>query len=490
MRILMSIICFLCLTVAVVFAYNFQDAIFDIHPEMEGSESAIEIIELFNKIFSQTRSDDTSIEFLDYLDESLQKFDFRLLYNYPSLKELNGGFRGVTVKGSNERTHYYLGLTNEQKENVENNSLGSFASEVGLKQIDKSIVGYRSYSAYMDTELALKQYSHENLLLFADSLLKIIDPDNLKKLSSPESDIFNTIKGDSRIVLNAFYESFPRLASLLDQYLTLSSLMEVKHYNDVSYTHFKITSSCKYKQLTKDYPLIAKYLSQFRDVLKTSTISENENGNQIFKLRFDCTEDFFSFSIYTKSGRIIPCDKDGIPVFKDSFSLALLKTYQFKFITRLLFDAYGLKYLNERIVSKGTYINTDKMSALNIRLEDVSKTKVYGRKYHIFPKWFIDFMIPDDIDQLIYELVTVMLHANTDEGSFIRLEFDKRNKRENLLNSLASSEYVDNFFIKLELGIWRNILKTDKETIDQINSLIIKTLNSIWVDLASLRKIS
>ncbi|KPA10868.1 conserved hypothetical protein, secreted [Candidatus Magnetomorum sp. HK-1] len=490
MKKLVFIICFLCITVVGVFAYNFQDAIVDIHPEMEGTESAIEIINLINKVFSQIGSDEKSIEFLDYLDESLKKFDFKLLYNYPDLKPLKKGFRGVTIQGINEKNRYYLGLSPEQKDNIENNTIGSFATEIGLKQIDKSIVGYRSFSAYMDTEMALKQYSHENLLLFADSLLKIIDPDNLKNISSPESDIFNTINGDSRIVLNAFYEAFPRLSKILDQYLSLSSLMEIKNYNDISYTHFKITSSCKYKQLQKDYPLIAKYLNQFRNVLKTSIVSQNMNGNQILKLQFDCSEDFFSFSIYTKSGRIIPSDKNGDPVFKDSFSLAMLKSYQFDLITRLLFDAYGLKYLNESILSKGTYINTDRMAALNIKLENVSKTKVYGRKYHIIPKWLIDFMIPDDIDRLIYELVTVMLHANDDDGSFVRFEFDKRNSREILMNSMASSEYVDNFFIKLELGIWRNILKTNKETIDQINSLIIKTLNAIWVDLASQNKIS
>ena len=475
--------CFICVSVVAVFAYNFDDAINDIHPEMKGASAAIEIVGLLNKIFSNIRSDDKSIEFLDYLDESLQKFDFRLLYKNPTLFPLENGFRGVTIQGRNETDHYFIGLSDYRKDELTNDTIGNFTSEVGLKKIDESIVGYRSFSAYMDTEMALKQYSHHNLLLFTDGLLKIIDPENLQNSDPSDTNIFNSIKGDERIAINIFYEAFPKLAEILDRYLTLTSLLNIQRYQNIPYTHFNITTKCKYDELKNDYPLIAKYLNQFRDVLQTKVVSKNSNGNTIFQLRFDCSEDFFSFSIYTKNGKIVPFDEKGNPVFKDAFSLARLKSYDFKLITTLLFNAYGLKYYNDQIISTGTYLNTDTMAVLNVKLDSVSKTKVYGRKYHIIPKWLIDFMIPDDVDQLIYELVTVMLHANDNEGSYVKFEFDFRDSDNVFMNSIASSEYVDNFFIKLELGIWRNILKTNKKTIDEINILILRTLQAVLNDL-------
>jgi hypothetical protein len=406
------------------------------------------------------------------------------LYNNPTLLPLEEGFRGVTLRGINHSDHYFMGLSPYKKEDIDNQTIGSFASEIALKQIDKSIVGYRSYSAYMDTEMALKQYSHDNLLIFADSLLKIIDPENFYQLNSPESPVFKNIVGDNeRKAINAFYQAFPEFAILLDQYIQLNSLFKIKQFKGIAYTHFNFSVSCRYAALKKDYPLIADYLEQFRDVLKTGIKSINSNGHTLFNLEFDCSPDFFKFSIYTKDGKIVPFTDDGQPVFNEAFSLAQLNNYDFKVITQLLFDAYGLKYLNNKIVTKGTYVNTREFASLKLKLESVSKTKVYGRKYHIFPKWFIDFIIPDNIDQLIYELVTVMLHANDNEGSFVTFEFDKRLPNEVFFNSLATSEYVDNFFIKLELGIWRNILKTDQETIDKINGLILRGLNAILVDL-------
>jgi len=480
------VVCFICVSVVIAYAYNFNDAINDIHPEMDDASAAIEIVDLLNKVFSTIQSDDKSIEFLDYLDESLQKFDFKLLYLNPTLVPLNNNFRGVTLQGKNEVDHYFLGLSDAKKDEILNDTLGSFSTEVGLKKIDESIVGYRSFSAYMDTEMALKQYSHHNLLLFTDSLLKIIDPDNLKNNYPPQSTIFSTIKGEPRTAINEFNLAFPKLAEILDRYLSLTSLLQIRSYNNMSYTHFNISTKCKFDALKEDYPLIASYLNQFRNVLQTKVVSKNSNGNTIFQLQFDCSENFFSFSIYTHNGKIIPFDEQGNPVFEDAFTLSLLKSYDFKLVTSLLFDAYGLKYFNDNIVSSASYLNTDKMSVLNVKLDSVSKTKVYGRKYHIFPKWLIDIMIPDDIDQLIYELVTVMLHANDDEGSFVKFEFDFRNPDNVFMNSLASSEYVDNFFIKLELGIWRNILKTDKTTIDEINTLIVRTLGAVLNDLQNL----
>jgi len=470
-----------------VFAYNFGDAIHDIHPDMQGSDSATEIIQLLDKVFSKIRSDEKSLAFLHFLDESLKKFDFSLLYNNPALTPLDKGYRGVTLRGINHSDHYFLGLSPYKKADIDNQTIGSFASEIALKQNDKSIVGYRSFLAYIDTEMALKQYSHDNLLLFADSLLKIIDPENLSQLNPPETPVFNNINEDkARVAINEFYHAFPKLATLLDRYIVLNSLLETKHHKGTSYTHFDFSVSCRYDALTTDYPLIAEYLEQFRDVLQTHIKSINANGHNLFNLQFDCSPDFFKFSIYTREGKIVPFDDDGQPVFDEAFSLAQLKKYYFKLVTRLLFDAYGLKYFNNNIVTEGTYVNTRDVAVLNLKLESVSKTKVYGRKYHIIPKWFIDFLIPDNIDQLIYELVTVMLHANDEEGSFVKFEFDKRLPGDVYFNTLASSEYVDNFFIKLELGIWRNILKTDQETVDEINKLILRGLNAILDDLENL----
>jgi hypothetical protein len=479
----LSIIFMVCMSTVYVFAYNFGDAIHNIHPDMQGADAATEIVQLLDKVFSQIRSDEKSIDFLHYLDESLQKFDFKLLYKNPTLAPLDQGYRGVTLQGINHSDYYYMGLSPLKKADIDNQTIGSFASEIALKQIDESVVGYRSFSAYMDTKMALKQYSHDNLLIFADSLLKIIDPDNLTQLSPSESPIFKNIKGDARVAINAFYYAFPKLAILFDQYITLNSLLTIKNHDGTAYTHFDFSVSCKYDDLKKDYPLISEYLEQFRGVLKTGVESVNTNGNTLFNLQFDCSPDFFKFSIYTREGKIVPFDTDGNPVFDEAFSLSQLKKYDFKLITQLLFDAYGLKYLNNEIVTKGTYINTTEFASLKLQLKHVSKTKVYGRKYHIFPKWFIDFIIPDDIDQLIYELVTVMLHANDDEGSFVKFEFDKRIPGDVYFNSFASSEYVDNFFIKLELGIWRNILKTDQETVDEINQLILRGLRETIEDL-------
>jgi len=482
----LAIIFMICMSAVYVFAYNFGDAIHNIHPDMQGAESATEIVQLLDKVFSKIRSDEKSLAFLHYLDESLQKFDFKLLYDNPTLAPLDRGYRGVTLQGINHSDHYFMGLSPHKKTDIENQTIGSFASEIALKQIDESVVGYRSFSAYMDTEMALKQYAHDNLLIFADNLLKIIDPENLAHLNPPESPVFKNIDGDARMAINAFYHAFPKLAVLFDQYTTLNSLLKIDIYKGVLYTHFDFSVSCKYEQLQKDYPLIADYLEQFRGVLQTGVKSINTNGHNLFNLQFDCSPDFFKFSIYTRDGKIVPFDRDGNPVFDEAFSLSQLKKYNFKLVTQLLFDAYGLKYLNNDIVTTGSYVNTSEFASLKLKLKHVSKTKVYGRKYHIFPKWFIDFIIPDDIDQLIYELVTVMLHANDDEGSFVKFEFDKRIPDEVYFNSLASSEYVDNFFIKLELGIWRNILKTDQETVDEINQLILRGLCTTIDDLNNL----
>ena len=486
MRIIILFACFFCISVCSIMAFTFEDAILKIGPDMKGQESAIENIEILHKIITQTRSDETSLEFLDYLDDSLQEFDFKKLYEYPVLTSIDNGYRGVVLAGINEKDAYYIGIIPKNYNDIILRNFGSFKSEVSLKKIDKSIVGYRSFSGRMKTKIALTKYCHINLLSFIEGLLQIIDPANIKSLDSKESTVFTNITGDAKKVINEFNNSYPQLSVILDRYIHLRSLCEIKMHNNIPYTHFNLKCSGIYKTIKKDYPLIAKYIDQFKDVIKTSVASKNSKGNTILDMDFDCSKDFFAISLYTKSGKLIPYNEKKEPVFDDAFLLTDLKTYDFNLESKLFFNAYGLKYQNDKILSKCKYLNTPKMSALSLKLAEVSKTKVFGRKYHVIPKWLIDFMIPASIDQLIYELVHVMLNANEGKGSSIQIEFDLRKQENIFFKSTASSEFVDNFFIKLELGIWRSILKTNSKTIDQINNLCSKSLDSLINDLNSM----
>jgi hypothetical protein len=83
---------------------------------------------------------------------------------------------------------------------------------------------------------------------------------------------------------------------------------------------------------------------------------------------------------------------------------------------------------------------------------------MYGRLANIIPSWLVDFIIPVNMTELIYEFALLMFKANNGEGTFLEFDWDLRDRKNVVANIGFSTELMNSFFLRFGLKIMnRNV---------------------------------
>jgi len=468
----------------IVCAYDFTDALKCISPNNQGANDGLLFLKTLRKILVTHQSEQEVSEFLTFWYTSVQKFNFYQLYNSPFLKPLDNGYRAVIFQGYHQVNHFQLALPSETGEKIPISQLGDFKLSFGLKQNNTCITGDRSYSGYMDTQIALKQFSYKTLAAMLQGLITVIDPDNLASLNPKESNRFEEIDGFSRKAIDVFDETYPRFQKFMDEYFILHSAIERKTHQYVPFTHFKLIVEFDFKNLKKDFPHLTYQLKRLESLFQFKISFQNKDGNHIMDLFLDSRDTFLYLDFYTHQGKVIPFTPEGNPVFSDAFYPTKVKDYDFDMNVDIFFNIYGIKFRTDNIKIDCAYQSRKKYGKVMFKLKEIPKIHVSGRAYHIVPTWFIDIMIPGNIDQLIDNFCKVLLSANNSEGSYLRLLWDTRDPNDVSLLPYASSEFIDNFFILFGFQIWHEKFKMSDESASDLNQLNVRGLEALILDLS------
>jgi hypothetical protein len=469
----------------IICAYDFTDALKNISPNNQGANDGLVFLKTFRKILVTHQSEPEVSNFLTFWYNSVQQFNFYQLYNSPFLKPLDDGYRAVIFQGHHQVNHFQLALPSETGEKIPVSQLGDFKLSFGLKQNNLCITGDRSYSGYMDIQMALKQFSYKTLAAMLEGLITVIDPDNLASLNPKKSQRFEEIDGFSRKAIDVFDETYPRFQKFLDEYFILHSAMEEKRYKFVPYTHFKLIVEFDFKNLKKDFPHLTYQLKRLESLFQFKLSFQNKNGNHILDIFLDSQDTFLQLDYYTHQGKVIPFSPDGTPVFEEAFYPTKVKNYDFNMNVDIFFNIYGMKFRTENIKIDCVYQSREKFGKIKFMLKEIPKTRVSGRAYHIVPTWFIDIMIPGNIDQLIDNFCKVLISANNSEGSYLRLLWDTRNPNDVFLYPHASSEFIDNFFILFGFQIWHEKFKMSDEAASDLNQLNVRGMEALILDISN-----
>jgi len=465
-------------------AYDFSDALKYISPNKQGANDGIVFLKTLRKILVTHKSEPEVAEFLTFWYNSVQQFNFYQLYNSPFLKPVDNGYRAVIFQGYHQVNHFQLALPSETGEKIPISQLGDFKSSFGLKKNNKCITGDRSYSGYMDTQIALKQFSNKTLAAMLEGLITVVDPDNLASLNPKESHRFEEIDGFSRKAINVFNKTYPRFQKFLDEYFILHSAMENKRYQYIPFTHFKLIMEFDFKNLKKKFPHLTYQLNRLESLFQFKLSFVNKRGNHILDILIDSQDKFLYLDFYTHQGKIIPYSDEGTPIFSDAFYPTKVTDYNFAMNVDIFFNIYGIKFRTDNIKINCAYQSRKNFGKIIFKLDEIPNTQVSGRAYHIVPTWFIDIMIPGNIDQLIDNFCKVLISANNSEGSYLRLLWDTHNPNDVFLYPHASSEFIDNFFILFGFQIWHEKFKMSDEAASDLNKLNVLGLEALILDIS------
>ena len=452
---------------------------------VEGKDkgSVGDFLNLLVNYASKTKFNKSAEEFHDYLSKSLDKFDFKDFYNSKYMKPAANGYKSVTYVGVNSQEGFNVDLIDSSFEKIPIHNFGDFGVEFSLRKNESSSVATGSYakSNSYSGDLKLEQYlgvfSHEKGAVLLGSLLSLLDMENLDKINLPASKTFSNLKNsENRKVLDLLLADLPSVSRFLNQYFAADSLLKDQNKNGKRVTMVILNGRINNRYVQNQYPYLAEYFDDISELGNIKMLFFNSSGSRILEINMESKTLLLYCKFYTAGGKMIPYStKDGNDEldFSKAFALPTLSLYSFKILISFQAAIYGLDFDNKEITVNGIYSNKPGEGNLSFALKDFSKTSVSGGFSYLIPSWAIDIAIPGNLEELIYHFTTVLVHANQDRGSFLKLSWKKKPSAWNF--SLRSeSEFVDNFFIRFGLKVFNYKIRPSKLAGEELSRFLVQ----------------
>lgn len=470
-----------------VSAYTFDDVVRDIAPGRTGIPAMKEIAGVLDRTSLKIATNPETQEFFVFVTKTLEQFDFMKLYKSRYCDRKENGFCTVTLQGCGSDKGYSVILDTPGSPRCPMKRLWDFRTDYSLKQNEHNVAGGKSFIVSVSSRTATGRYSQRNVMTFASSVLRVLDPVNMKGIRAPGAPVFSAIEGDSKNIVNDFHRSFPKISELLNRFVELRSVADVRVHNGIPYTSVEVRYGYRMKNLAADFPRLARSLEEIKGLFRITMDVKNPGGKTFLYLVFDSREEVFSLSCYTRQGKLIPRDGANNPVFSEEFSPAALTDFQYQAVLNMVHNVHGLIFTTPTTTVSFGYRSAPAGGSWRIKLLDVSRTAITGSYYNILPPWLINAFIPDDMEKLIYNFSRVLIGGNDGKGAGVSFEWDTRNPAQVMLDFKAFGEFMDNQFLRYGLKVWSKKTLGDKKLGEEVKQLQGLFTTSFMDDLNKLK---
>ncbi|MBM9575822.1 hypothetical protein JWG45_01520 [Leptospira sp. 201903070] len=472
------------LVLPVLGAFSLKDIPRSIGPD--GRELSKQFLEFLRGVAKKVQYDERALEFHNYIEASLEKFELKKLYNSEFLRKEEDGTHWVSYKGKFSPEGYKINLEDKRIKAIPVSSFGDFRAEFDLRHNPKPLYRGTSYSGNLDILTHLGPFTHRHGLTAMESSLKFLDPRNLKQIEAPTTFIFKKVNDpDARKVLNDLSKSFPDLGKFLNFYFGLESLLVLNEAgssdSDGSITKFNFKGSIS-RNLSDDYEELGDYLDSIRYLGWINIKLENSKGKTLAEIRLNSKTPDISVRFITKHGKILPYDSKGNQFPEDSFSFVSLSNFPFQVRVSLEANLYGLLLENPEILLSGLFLNHPENASLSFKITKIEKFEVSGGFSYVIPAWAIDLVIPGNLESIIHEFTETLVHANGEKGTKVALSWNRESGK-TMMKTHVESEFLDNFFIRFGLKIWNHKVLPSEEARDDIRKVFIRILDLIIKDI-------
>lgn len=461
--------------------------------KVEGKDknSTVDFLNLLVNVASKTKYNPSAEEFHEYLDKSLDKFEFKDLYNSKYMKPAENGYKRVNYSGLNTKDGLLINLTDTEFDKIAIQNFGDFGSSLSLKKNNSSSVAKGSYakSTSYSGELKIDQnfgiFSHIKGATLLSSLLSVIDMNNLDKANFPASKTFSNLKNpENRKLLDLIAYDLPSVSRFLNQFFEADSILKDSKVNDKRSTLFILNGRINNRFVQNQYPYLAGYLDDISDLGWIRSVVYNSSGSRILEVNLESETLLLYIKFHTADGKIIPYNvqngSDELDYSK-AFTIQNLSLYNFKIDISFEGRIYGLNFNADHVIAQAVYTNKPDEGGLLFTLKDFPKTSVSGGFSYIIPAWAIDLAIPGNLEELVNHFTSVLVHANQEKGSFVKLNWKKKNFW--TFSIRAESEFVDNFFIRFGLRVFNYKIRPSKNAGEELAQFLVKIFDATAQDV-------
>jgi len=457
-------------------ATTFRTAVQALGPANTGAQIAREIVTVLNRMSEELTYTPRAREFFVFMNDALESFDFAGIYNSKWLSPAEQNFRKVVLTGRHQGAKFQVDLDNS----YDPSTLGNSRAEYRMRK--NEIESDTTFTTQLRFDAALKRFDAQGMARFLETLLHVLSPENITALKPISSPVFANIQGPTRPVIDQLSADFSTATAMLSRYIELKSFAEVKTSAGKNYTDVALRGRFHLEALGADYPRFKSFLMDIRKLFVLQLYLSDTKGQNLMSFIINTNTEEFYWAFRTANGKLLPTGKDGQPVFAQGITLTGKADHKFYGAANFFINVYGLK-INTGVI--GTWMryttNNEKMSFYT-KITQMPEGQISGALFGVLPTWMIDLSIPSDLQTLMNKFSQTMFKANNGEGTWAEIAWSRRGG-DAALNASASTEFLENQFIRIGMKIWVKKFRPNDGVQDEIRQFIGRYTRAILTDL-------
>lgn len=446
-----------------------------------------EMADLNRAVFGSMQFHQQTQSFVDQMWDNLESFNLSRFYDM--LPEQSGEWRQLRVYGARNGNHYSVGPDPKtiSPDGVPD-TLGDVSVLVQAKKIDGNLGEHYLMRAAMEMAVgdmrwpSVQDAAVETFRVVVDGAPSFKSSNN-RSIEQQYRD--QVIRMSPRLgsedvdIIAPLWASFPAMWELLSR---MGSIEDVV-YHDLNkpYRQLNISFVIDPDRMKKFYPNIVDHLQSMNRLFRGKIRLEDERG-ELFTAELDSLSMRGSFQAFIADGRILPVK--GNKVVLDAQPIADNKPWNFTAHMNSTMNILGVVTHIDNAKARVQFMSTEDGAKLVGQLSDVPDVRVQGKALGIMPTAMIDVVMPKDIDEIIEEFMAVACKGNEGKGILMGAQFEQsKTGASSKVTFKTAFEGLDNFFVRIGMGIVNNRVLPDEDVSEEINRLIFETQEAFASDL-------
>ncbi|MDC0661530.1 hypothetical protein [Marinobacter sp. SS21] len=432
--------------------------------------------------------------FVDDLWGSLESFDLEGFYRL--LPEEQAQWRQLRVFGAADRGVYRIGPEPLATDAASAGwGLGDFEARIRAQEIDASSATHYLLNGNLELGLggitwpSMVQATRETLRLMAEN-----DPSFSGNRSVPAERYRSLVRSmnpqlDPREVevLAPLWAAYPDMWNLIAGLGQVEGLL-VSGGSHGDHREVAAVFMLDPDRLRHAYPSLSEYLDQLDNLLQFQLRVYDDHG-QLMSLAFDTETLRGRLAMSISDGQVLPT-RHGKPITdSEPFDPKQPKRLTVRLNSQM--NILGIIANVQGMTAQVDYLPTATGARFEWRIQDVPGIRVGGRALGMVPPDLIDVFIPQQIDELIVDFLTVACKGNNGNGIAGSLELKESQDGESArLNAEGSFEGLDNFLVRVGMRIVNNRIIPNARVSDELRQLVYDAHEAFSRDLDQFERVS
>ncbi len=430
-------------------------------------------------------------QFVDDLWASLESFNLDRYYNL--LPETDGEWRQLKVYGARNGTLYRVGPEADKvgiDASGQARAMGDMFALVRAKRLPAG--NETHYLLQNSLELGVGQVAWPSVQQATAETFRIVvdgSPDFSKPAASSSAQVYrdkviqmNSALGAEDInVIAPLWASFPAMWDLLAQLGRVEDVV----YHDTSQGYRRMTASFVLdpEKMRQNYPALAGHVVNM-DRLFSGTLRLSDKRGDLLTAELDSKSLRGQFQTFIANGRVVPVI--GGRVALDAPPIPGGQPWELTAHMDGTMSILGVVTNIQNMKARIQYLSQPDGAKLVAQVTDVPDVSVKGDALGVMPTSMINVVLPKDLNQIITDFIAVACRGNEGKGILVGGQFQQAANGESAKLIVKSAfEGLDNFFVRIGMGIVSDRVIPDPKVSLELRKLVFDTQEAFAHDLDS-----